>query len=243
MTQDSVTYLPQNKSIGLPLPREFSRLGVYPIKRGLAEELGARDRHGRGFGFDERAIGTDVTGYDPCGWWEENPEKKKREKLPPGHRYFSDCLRESQARMIFGLSNHRDLEGWFVTRTFKEYVSPAQGEKLSNVFFGRLTEAHRQATAGAGPLHWVSASEWQKRGVIHYHDLIYGARLDELSRKRWEHRWQGEIGGGFARIHAAVAKAAPYLAKYASKTQGGELRWSNTWRGISASKSVSCCQV
>ncbi len=26
-------------------------LGVYPIKKGLAEEMGARDLHGRGFGF------------------------------------------------------------------------------------------------------------------------------------------------------------------------------------------------
>ncbi len=145
--------------------------------------------------------------------------------------------------MIVRLVNQRGLDGWFVTRTFKEYVSAARGESLSNVFFARLTEAHRQATSGAGPLHWISASEWQNRGVIHYHDLIYGARLDALSRMRWEHRWQGEIGGGFARIHPADRKAAPYLAKYTGKTQGGEIRWSRTWRGIRASESASCCQA
>jgi hypothetical protein len=207
----------------------------------LAEQLGARDYYGRGFGLDERAIGTDVTGYDPRGWWEKNPERE-REKFPPGHRYFSDCLREQSSRMIVRLVNQRDLEGWFVTRTFKEYVSPARGERLSDVFFGRLTEAHRQATSGASPLHWVSASEWQARGVIHYHDIIYGARLDALlSRKRWEHRWQGDVGGGFARIYPAEKKSAPYLSKYIDK--GGELRWSRTWRGIRASESANCCQA
>ena len=213
--------------------------GIYPIKQGLAEELGARDRFGRGFSFDNRDIGIDVT-----GWWERIEKKKnEREPYPAGHRYFRDCHREQISRMIVRLVNQRGLEGWFVTRTFKDYVSPAKGERLSDVFFARLTEAHRRSTSGVGLLHWISANEWQMRRVIHFHDLIYGARLDSLSRKRWENRWLGEIGGGFARIYPAERSAAPYLAKYASKTQGGDIRWSDTWRGIIAPESTTCCRT
>ena len=216
-------------------------LGVYPIKKGLAEEMGARDMFGRGFGFSRF---TDI-GLNVTGWWEADrqEEKIKREPYPAGHRYFPDCLRESTARLIVRLVNQQGLEGWFCTRTYKDYVSQAKAERLSDIFFGRLTEAHRHVTSGAGPLHWISASEWQKRNVIHHHDLIYGAGLDALSRKRWEHRWQAEIGGGFARIYPADQKAAPYLAKYTSKTQGGEIRWSRTWRGIRASESANCCSA
>ncbi len=216
-------------------------LGVYPIKRSLAEEMGARDLHGRGFGFSRF---TDI-GLDVSGWWEEEDENEAmhREPYPPGHRYFRDCLRESISRQIVQLISQHGLQGWFSTRTYKDYVSPDRAEQLSDIFFARLTEAHRHVTSGAGPLHWISASEWQKRDVIHHHDLIYGAGLDSLSRKRWEDRWLREIGGGFARIYPADRKAAPYLAKYASKTQGGEIRWSLTWRGIRASESTSCCRA
>ncbi len=218
--------------------------GVYPVKRGLAELVGSVDRFGRGFSLDDRDVGMVVTGYAPVPWWETvEQDRARRDPLPPGHRYFQDCQRETISRMIVRLTNQRGLEGWFVTRTFKDYLSEARAERLSDVFFARLTEAHKHATMGAGSLHWVSAKEWQTRGVIHFHDLIYGARLDSLSRKRWEHRWQGEIGGGFARIHPAEKGAAPYLSKYASKTQGGEIRWSNTWRGISAPESAACCRA
>ena len=216
-------------------------LGVYPTKKGLAEEMGARDLFGRGFGFSRfRDLGLDVT-----GWWESKDEEEriKREPYPAGHRYFRDCLRECISRQIVQLVNQRGLQGWFCTRTYKYYISVARAERLSDIFFARLTEAHKHVTSGAGPLHWISASEWQKRDVIHHHDLIYGAGLDSLSRKRWEDRWLREIGGGFARIHPADPKAAPYLAKYASKTQGGEIRCSLTWRGLRASESTSCCRA
>jgi len=65
-------------------------LGVYPTKKGLAEEMGARDLFGRGFGFSRfRDLGLDVT-----GWWESKDEEEriKREPYPAGHRYFRDCL-------------------------------------------------------------------------------------------------------------------------------------------------------
>ena len=76
-------------------------LGVYSIKKGLAEEMGARDMFGQGFGFSRF---TDI-GLNVTGWWEADrqEEKIKREPYPAGHRYFPDCLRESTALLIVRL--------------------------------------------------------------------------------------------------------------------------------------------
>ncbi|GAH99892.1 unnamed protein product, partial [marine sediment metagenome] len=46
----------------------------------------------------------------------------------------------------------------------------------------------------------------------------------DLSRKRWEKRWENH-GGGFARLYDADIHAAPYLSKYLNKSRGGEIRW------------------
>lgn len=220
-------------------PPQSSGLRVFPIKRGLAEELGARDRHGRGWSFDQGDIGLDVTDHSavdpvaPGGTPERVP-------LPPGHEFFPDCVRESWARLIrWSMSAQGD--SWFITLTFKGYVSTRIAHRLLNRWLSSLCDAHR-TLVGARGLRWFVAQEWQLRDVIHFHLILSGVRLDELSRKRWEHRWEG-IGGGFARIYPAREKAAPYLAKYCSKAQGGEMRQGGTWRGLIPQRSTSCCRT
>jgi len=96
--------------------------------------------------------------------------------------------------------------------------------------------------SGGGQLKSFCATEWQQRGVIHDHLLLIGNGLGTLSRKRLEHRWEAD-GGGYARCYEADKKAAPYLAKYTSKTLGGEVDWGGNWQGLNIPASVSRQQV
>jgi hypothetical protein len=208
----------------------------------LADQLGAVDRHGRGRSLDFRDIGLDVSGYDPEGHWEPE-EKAKREPLPPGHRFFRDCLRETEARFIEWSMNVAQVDSWFVTQTFKTYTHERKATRMMGSWLRALGDAYDRKT-GLDGLRWIAAQEWQKRGVIHFHLLLSGVRLDELSRIRWEHRWQGS-GGGLVRIYPARKNAAPYLAKYAGKTgdKNGLLSRGGSWRGLSPPRSLSCCQT
>jgi hypothetical protein len=145
------------------------------------------------------------------------------------------------------------VDSWFITLTFKSYTSELRAYRLLERWLGALCEAYR-CTTGLNELRWIVAQEWQKRLVIHFHLLLSGVRLDELSRMRWEHRWEGmseKVAAvelfpcGFARIYDASVKAAPYLAKYAGKTgdQSGLLTRGGSWRGLSTRRSLSCCKA
>lgn len=199
---------------------------MYRVNRSLAEQLGAADRLGRGFSLDHRDIGTDVSGY--LALPQVNPEKQ-RDPLPAGHRYFHDVHKETWARFIrWAIS--LDKEGsWFTTLTFKKYVSEKKAYFMLYSWLSKISDAYKSST-GARGLHWVIAQEWQERQVIHFHLILMGAGLNLLSRMRWENRWEG-MGGGYARIYPAEVKAAPYLAKYMSKANGGSMRLGGTWRG------------
>jgi hypothetical protein len=161
--------------------------------------------------------------------------------LPAGHRFFRDCKRETFARWIeWGMwSGHPKPGVWFVTLTFKTFIEQWRSYKLLIKWLGHLRQGYEDK--GGHQLRWILATEWQVRNVVHYHLLISGIGLSELSRKRWEVRWEsGDRSSGFCRIYDADRKAAPYLAKYINK--GGELTWGGYWRGLSTPASVKCCQ-
>lgn len=67
----------------------------------------------------------------------------------------------------------------------------------------------------------VRATEYQRRGVLHYHALL-GGGVKGLRRLSWMDSWE-EIGGGFARIYPydSTRGGKVYVTKYAVK--GGEL--------------------
>ncbi len=215
--------------------------------RGLADQLGS-------VRLSRADIGLDVTGYVPS---DEKTELRKREKLPSGHRFFSDCTREMNARRIEWMMSRRDVESWFVTLTFKNFTPENRARQLVKSWLYSLTDGYirmvseKEVDRGQG-LKWVVAQEWQKRHVIHFHVLISGVCLHSLSRMRWENRWAAmriEVSGkvyspcGFARIYDALLKAAPYLAKYVGKTDnpGCALEWGGSWRGDTVPDSLRCC--
>lgn len=162
-------------------------------------------------------------------------------KLPAGHRFFPDCKREIFARWIEWSmwSGHPRPGVWFVTLTFKTFVESWRSWVLLKSWLGHLRQGYEDK--GGYRLRWICATEWQIREVVHFHLLISGVGLSELSRKRWEVRWEsGDRSAGFCRIYDADRHAAPYLAKYIHK--GGELTKGGYWRGLITPGSVTCCQ-
>lgn len=185
------------------------------------------------------------------------PRKQIRTKhhffqpLPPGHRFFPDCKRETYARWIeWGIwSGHPKPHVWFVTLTFKTYVYDSRSYGILLKWLRHLRQGYEDRPAASktagltrgGQLRWIIATEWQVRNVIHYHLLISGVGLSELSRKRWEVRWMtGDRNAGFCRVYDADRNAAPYLAKYIQK--GDELQRGGYWRALTTPNSVRCCQ-
>jgi len=161
--------------------------------------------------------------------------------LPAGHRFFQDCKRETFARWIEWSmwSGHPQPGVWFVTLTFKTFVESWRSWVLLKSWLGHLRQGYEDK--GGYRLRWICATEWQIREVVHFHLLISGVGLSELSRKRWEVRWEsGDRSAGFCRIYDADRHAAPYLAKYIHK--GGELTKGGYWRGLITPGSVTCCQ-
>lgn len=159
--------------------------------------------------------------------------------LPPGHRFFQDCLRESWARFIQWSMSTNGHSSWFVTQTFKQYESPRSADRKFRIWAGRLKQCLNDS--GGADLRWIRANEWQTREVIHFHSIVQGRRMDLLSRKSWEDRWeQLDINTGFCRIHEAQKKLAPYLSKYVGKEPEARLELGGAWRGLTSNAAASC---
>lgn len=161
-------------------------------------------------------------------------------KLPQGHRFFPDCLREQQARLIEWCIRTFQGDCWFMTETFKDFIPANRAWSKHNRFLSRLNQAYLEVP-GAELLRSISTVEWQQREVIHFHLLIFGRQLRQLSRMRWENRWQ-LMSGGFCANYNAELKAAPYLAKHHIKERlDSSLYFGGSWRGINPPRSVSRC--
>lgn len=116
---------------------------------------------------------------------------------------------------------------WFGTFTFADEIHPEAADKVFRVWMSKL-----QRTV-AGPrwyknrsrtVRWARGLEWQKRGVLHYHALLYACPSlhEQLDRRVWETAWF-DLAGGFCSIYPCDSAAAvrSYVAKYCGK--GGEV--------------------
>jgi len=158
--------------------------------------------------------------------------------LPCGHRFYVDCLREQEARLIEWPIKRFYPDCWFFTQTFRYEINPVKALRCHGIFTARLAEAKLYVT-GCEQLSYVSCGEWQQRGVFHYHSIFFGRGLAQLSRKRWESRWL-KLSGGFGACFGAELKAAPYLAKHNSKRYG-DIQIGGDWRGLSLPRGLSHC--
>jgi len=111
---------------------------------------------------------------------------------------------------------------WYATMTFAEPVHPEQAARRWSRWVGDL-EQHQERR-----MRWARALEYQKRGVIHYHALIWFGGASEARRLTAMDRWF-EIGQGIARIFTYNPQlgATHYLGKYIAK--GGEIDYGGQW--------------
>jgi hypothetical protein len=103
---------------------------------------------------------------------------------------------------------------WFGTLTFDGPIHPEQAAKRWSRWL-RLLESR-----GGREIRWVRASEYQQRGVLHFHCLLaeVGSTACMAAKTEWE-----RIGGGHARIvhYDPRLNGIGYLAKGANR--GGEI--------------------
>lgn len=164
----------------------------------------------------------------------------RKVRLPSGHRFYIDCVREQEARLIeWGIKRfHPDC--WFFTQTFKFEIHPEKALRFQKMFTARLAQAKYDVTR-CEQLTYLTCGEWQQRGVFHYHSIFFGRGLASLSRKRWELRWL-KLSEGFGSCYAAELKAAPYLAKHNLKSaRYSDLQLGGDWRGLSLPARLGHC--
>lgn len=116
---------------------------------------------------------------------------------------------------------------WFATFTFREEIHPEAADKRFRVWMKSLQQAVAGNNYRLNPrdqVRWVRGLEWQKRGALHFHALMYH-RMDLnliQRRKAWEAEWLG-LTDSFASIYPCDSSGAvrSYIAKYCGK--GGEV--------------------
>lgn len=122
---------------------------------------------------------------------------------------------------------------WFVTLTFAESMHPEEATKRFNQWIAWL---NRKAYSRGWRLNedgvfWVLATEFQRRGVVHFHALIGDVEdlNGRVSRRAARNVWYPR--NGLARVDAiddGISAITNYVSKYVAK--GGELEVSSSMR-------------
>lgn len=134
---------------------------------------------------------------------------------------------------------------WFCTLTFAEPVHPEHADKVWSLWVRELNVKlhgnHWRRTVHGG-VYWVRASEYQTRGVLHFHALMgdvedLNAKARRLSRMD---RWK-ELAG-FAKVEQIDNDAAVnrYVSKYVTK--GGEVTVSRNLSSYAQQYAVARCR-
>lgn len=102
----------------------------------------------------------------------------------------------------------------FLTVTMLDIVPLVVANKLFTSFLHRLGRGRRDK------FRFIAVPEFQKRGAVHYHLLVWGFTRDELKNEIYTRAIQRQWGYGYvdAVPTDGHAKLAGYLAKYMYKT-------------------------
>lgn len=107
-----------------------------------------------------------------------------------------------------------DLKPALVTLTMRSVVEIPEASKCYTRFAQRLKKNH-------GPsIRYIGVPEFQKRGAVHYHILIWGLPDNVIQNERHTRYLQNCWGYGYVDCKATDGspKLAGYLAKYMSKS-------------------------
>jgi len=106
----------------------------------------------------------------------------------------------------------------FVTLTMREVVSVKAGWRAYTLFSQRLKNSFKGRAALVGVL------EFQERGAIHFHCLVWGLTDEEIAQERSTRRIAKLWGHGFVDVRQSDGspKLAGYLAKYMFKAMYDE---------------------
>lgn len=154
-----------------------------------------------------------------------------RVKAPayPGEGFDRRALRDAWARFLSPIPFQ-----WFATLTFEMNVHPEAAFKRYRRFTNEINRelyGRRWEKQPHGGIHWIVATERQKRGVVHLHALM--GDLNDLNliarRLTWMDRW--DEMAGFARIEAIHSgdAAIRYVTKYVIKD--GDIEFSKNLGG------------
>ena len=130
---------------------------------------------------------------------------------------------------------------WFGTLTFEDAVHPERANKLYRKFTNDLNRdlyGRRWSQKSHGGVFWVRSSEYQIRGVLHYHFLMSAIKDLNTSARRlsWMDYWYSLAG--IARIEAVAKHAAAvmYVTKYVIK--GGVIDLSPNLKSYTRQKCI-----
>ncbi len=104
----------------------------------------------------------------------------------------------------------------YTTNTFRHDIHPEKANKQWRLWVSKMNRhlyGHRWQKRGKG-LYWCRVSEFQERGVLHFHGLLGGAGAATLDFRRWQDEWFRLAGQ--ARIETPDCSEAVqrYLTKY-----------------------------
>lgn len=121
---------------------------------------------------------------------------------------------------------------FLLTLTMRSIVSIDEAYRSYTAFGKRLRTRYGQG------ISWVAVPEFQKRGAVHFHVLVFDLPYEAYSNERRTRSLANLWGEGFCDIRKTDAspKLASYLGKYMSKAMQ-DLRLVGK-RGYSASRNV-----
>ena len=142
--------------------------------------------------------------------------KRRSERLPfKSERHIKRAVfnfrRRARANLVFGNPH-------MVTLTMFEIVDVAEAYAIFTQFGVRMRKEFGDA------IIWITVPEFQKRGAVHFHVLIwnlpYEIHVTERTTRTIQHLW----GQGFVDIISTDGspKLSGYLAKYMSKAMHDE---------------------
>lgn len=157
------------------------------------------------------------------------PKKRKKSKYSYGRRYTRNVHRARTSFFRLVRSNvSPERRPALLTLTMREIVPIGEGWLAFTRFAKGLRKVQPQ-------IAYIAVPEFQKRGAVHFHCLIWGLSDDEIIGERNTRRIAKQWGWGFVDVRPTDGspKLATYIAKYMfkalwDKRLGGKKSYSAT---------------